>query len=54
MPALPISGIIDFSNPFPATAKVVRSFLTFVHERTEREDQGPEAFADFETGSRLA
>ena len=37
---------IDFSNLSPATAEAVQSFAAFIQERRE----GPEAFADFETG----
>ena len=41
---------IDFSNLSPATAEAVRSFAAFIQER--REDQDPEAFADFEIGKQ--
>ena len=46
----PSTGLsIDFSDLPATTAEALRSAAAFIHKEIERQDQGSEAFADFET-----
>ena len=41
---------IDCSGLSPETVEAMKSAVTFIREKTEQQDQGPQAFAELEIG----